>query len=211
MNRADSENYADLNFVKDYSREGKRLFASRKNQQTFKFSEGLEAGTQQVQRALARPGDSYDYPAVLNENIQRPQRFDAKRQYAQELLQQIHLNTSKRAQERFEKEQEMTMNQVEAQRFKEMEESKRANDRQRSIEYRGMLEIQAKLKRMATEKETRSASEAYIGSRRNHSFNPITGESYEPWSNKPQMESVRDCEKTLANYGNFVIKARKPY
>ena len=221
----------------DFSREGKRMFNSYKNQQTYKFGDigSIESNPYCVpakkyvpdyQNSLEDEPDVYMYQnpnVAVKENIPKGAvRSDPKREYAQQLLDQINLKNQKKAEELYEKEQILALRQWEMQQYREEEDRKKAIARQKTQDYRDMLEIQGRVKKqLEVEKASiRAYSEPAImqdprvvKNNRAPVYNPITGEPYE-YSDEPlrqKTESFKGNEKSLANYGNLVVQARRPF
>ena len=205
------------------------MFNSHKNKQTYNFGDGgLEENPYAPTRkfnpeyqTIAEEPQYYDYQMMMaKENIPRVAvESDPKRAYAQELLSQIALKNQKKAEESYEKEQMLAMRQWEIQQFREEEEMKKTLAREKTREYREMLELQGVMKKQleGERRDTRAVSEPSViaesrmmgRNNRTSGFNPITGEPYE--TNEDPNKMYKASERSLANYGNLVVQARRPY
>lgn len=216
----------------EFSRDGKRMFNTYKNQQTFKFSDEspvqmnpfVQPASKFIKDYPAPIEEEYvyeDYGAAIKENIPRAsvRVEDPRRAYAQELLNQINFKNQKKAEEQYEKDQILAMSQYEMQQYRDEEEKKKNYARQKIKDYRDMLELQARVKKQVGSEtdEVRTFSEPksenrYSKNTRSSPYNPITGEPYENnEGNKGRSESFKGNEKSLASYGNLVLQARRPY
>ena len=203
------------------------MFNSHKNKQTYNFGDGgiednpyapTRAFNPEYQAIVEEP-QYYDYQMMAKENMPRAVQNDPKRAYAQELLTQMSLKNQKKAEELYEKEQMSAMRQWEMQQFREEEERKKTIARQKTRDYREMLELQSAIKMQleGERKDTRAMSEPtfvadprmFVRNNRVSGFNPITGEPYE--INEDPSKMYKASERSLANYGNLVVQARRPY
>lgn len=216
----------------EFSRDGKRMFNTYKNQQTFKFSDEspvqinpyVQPAPKFVNDCSAPIEEEYvyeDYGAEIKENIPKvPIRIeDPKRAYAQELLNQINLKNQKKAEEQLEKNQILAVSQFEMQQYREEEERKKNYARQKIKDYRDMLELQSQVKKQigSDTDEIRTISDTkseyrYSKNHRSSPFNPITGEPYEATEeSQAKNDSYKKNEESSASNGNLVLQARRPY
>lgn len=206
----------------DVSRDGKRMFNAYKNRQTFSFgSEFVEENPYAPKKFVPEYQEAPEYLnyqnlAQVKENIPKmTSQNDAKKTYAQELLDQISFKNQKKAEEMYEKEQVLALRQWELQQFRDEEERKKDLAKQKTRDYREMLELQSFLKKQVEgeRKEVKGNVETVVvenrfssgGSNRRNMYNPITGEPYE------NAEALKGNDRSLASYGNLVVQARRPY
>ncbi|OMJ95999.1 hypothetical protein SteCoe_373 [Stentor coeruleus] len=209
----------------EFSRDGKRMFNTYKNQQTFKFSDESPAQINPYVQPAPKFMNDYSAPieeeyacedqsAEVKENIPKIliRVEDSKRIYAQELLNQINLKNQKKAEEQLEKDQILAMSQFEMQQYREEEERKKNFARQKIKDYRDMLELQTNVKKQIESEndEIKIISDTkseyrYSKNSRNSLFNPITGEPYEVTEeSRLKNDSFKGNEKNLA------LQARRP-
>jgi hypothetical protein len=218
----------------EVSREGKRMYGSYKNKQTFKFGDlepaeinpYVQPARKFVPEYQGVQEDDQEYrmyqgvPVGLKENIPKGLSDDPKKAYAQELLNQINLKNQKKVADQYEKDQILALRQWELQQYREEEDRKKAMAKQRTKDYREMLEIQTRIKKTTQmeDKDSRANTEPksielrVTKNSRNSAFNPITGEAYEV-TEDPRLKNdpYKPNEKSLASYGNLVVQARRPY
>lgn len=211
------------------------MFNSHKNKQTFRFGdinpEEINPYAQPArkfvpdyQNGIEEDLEYLDYeeiPSGLKENIPKAALLnnDPKRLYAQQLLDQITLKSQKKAADAYEKEQVLALRQWELQQFREDEERKKAQARQKTKDYREMLELQTQIKKTtqvedyrSVASEPRTSETRVLRNNRNSPFNPITGEAYELEDPlKPKSDNYKPSDKSLASYGNIVVQSRRPF